>query len=133
MHLFAYGTLMFPEIWRRVVGREFGSQAAELVGFVVLQAQDDVYPVMLRSTSLDRVRGLIYFDLDDEALARLDDYESELYDRVAVDATLSNGETAACQAYVLPASHERIASSRRWDAAWFEREAMANYLQRLGG
>ncbi len=123
VHVFTYGTLIFPEIWRAVVGREFASAPAAATGFAVHRVRDGVYPVMIRAEAASRVAGLVYFDVDDAALAALDTYESELYDRMTV--TLDAGGTVACQAYVLPPERDDFASGERWVAGRFEREELA--------
>ena len=133
MNLFTYGTLMFPEIWRRVVGREFVTLPAELVGYAVYRVRSDVYPVMVSADPDSRVRGVIYLDVDDATTALLDEYESDLYDRVPVAATDDDGRLIECQTYVLPPSRRSFASNVPWDILWFEREALDQYVARLVG
>jgi hypothetical protein len=43
MNLFAYGTLMFPAIWRAIVGREAASERASVKGYLVFKAPSDVF------------------------------------------------------------------------------------------
>jgi gamma-glutamylcyclotransferase (GGCT)/AIG2-like uncharacterized protein YtfP len=131
MHLFAYGTLTFPEVWERVVGKHFASEPATLDGFVVRRVVDDVYPVMISADDASRVCGLVYRDLDEAMLTHLDDYESDLYDRVAVTAKLSSGEAIECQAYVLPSRHLSHASESPWNSEEFAARQLASYMERL--
>jgi gamma-glutamylcyclotransferase (GGCT)/AIG2-like uncharacterized protein YtfP len=44
MHLFTYGTLMFPEVWQAVVGRQFETTPAQLPGYQIFRVRDAVYP-----------------------------------------------------------------------------------------
>jgi gamma-glutamylcyclotransferase (GGCT)/AIG2-like uncharacterized protein YtfP len=131
MHLFAYGTLMFPEVWRRVVGREFRTQRASIDGYVALRAKEELFPVLLPGGANERVDGVVYFDLDHGTLARLDEFESDFYERVSVNAILDDGRPLTCQAYVLPERNRPFASNERWDATWFERESIGEYLRRI--
>jgi len=131
MHLFTYGTLMFPKIWMRVVGRDFQSQPAVVRGYAAYRAQGELFPVMVPAGDDETVAGLVYFDVDDEAVAVLDEFESDLYERRDVDAVLEDGQPLLCGTYVLAKEHRGLASSERWDAAWFEREAMGEYLRRI--
>jgi hypothetical protein len=89
----------------------------------------DLFPVMVRGAAEDSVQGVVHFDLDDAALRALDEYESDLYERLEVAVRLDDGRTLDCQAYVLPEAHRRWASEVRWDAEWF-RGAMDDYLRR---
>mgnify|MGYP002624693902 FL=1 len=129
--LFAYGTLMFPEIWRRIADRDFDSVPATLSGFAVFRIRRDLYPVMVPD-STRVVTGLVYRDLDAAMIGRLDSYESDMYDRVAVEAQLTSGERLACEAYVLAERFRQLRSDQPWTAEWFRREAMAEYLKRFG-
>jgi hypothetical protein len=43
-HLFTYGTLMFPEVWQAVVGKEFQTLPAQLPNFQIFRVKDAVYP-----------------------------------------------------------------------------------------
>ena len=131
MHLFAYGTLMFAKIWTRIVGREYRKQRAKVAGFTAYKARGEVFPVMVRSEPEKTVDGVVYFDVDYEDVALLDEFESDLYERVQVDAALEDGTSARCEAYLLPQRHRHLASPEWWDADWFEREAAADYLRRL--
>jgi gamma-glutamylcyclotransferase (GGCT)/AIG2-like uncharacterized protein YtfP len=132
MNLFAYGTLMYPEMWRRVVGREFPAEPAELAGYAVYRVADGVYPVLVAAQADARVRGLVFRDLDAAAFQRLDEYESDLYDRTAVSAVAADGRLIRCQAYVLPAARRAWASDEPWDAERFRRFELEAYLRRLG-
>jgi gamma-glutamylcyclotransferase (GGCT)/AIG2-like uncharacterized protein YtfP len=130
MNLFTYGTLMFPEIWRRVVGRDFATLSATLVGYAVYRVRNGVYPVLVAADAGSQVRGLVYQDVDAGSLARLDEYESELYDRAAVIA-FAGEQRIECETYLLPEARRSYASEERWDADRFKSEALADYLRRL--
>ena len=131
MHLFAYGTLMFPEVWRRVVGRDVPAQRATAAGFAVYRVRNGVYPVMVSAEAGERVVGVVYRDLDPATFDALDAYESDLYERIAIEVKLDSGSALTCQAYVLPISRAGHASDERWDAAEFKQMWLADYLQSL--
>src|SRR5690606_37717737 len=120
MHLFTYGTLMFPAVWRLVVGREYRTAAAALNGFQVRRAAGQLFPVMFAGDAEDVVHGLVYFDLDDAALRLLDEFESDLYQRSSVTVRLiSDARQLHCETYVLPTRNLRHASDEAWSAKWF--------------
>jgi gamma-glutamylcyclotransferase (GGCT)/AIG2-like uncharacterized protein YtfP len=131
MNLFAYGTLMFPAIWRAVVGREAVGERATVPGYAVYRAPSDVFPVMVRGGPNDAATGIVYRDLDDATIQVLDDYEAGIYDRVEVVAKLATGESIACQCYLLGRDYERPANPEPWDVAVFERDALPQYLERM--
>jgi gamma-glutamylcyclotransferase (GGCT)/AIG2-like uncharacterized protein YtfP len=131
MHLFAYGTLMFPEVWDRVVGRGFTPAPATATGFAVYRVRNGLYPVLVRAVASQVVQGVVYRDLDAETIAALDAYESDFYERIAIDATLADGTTLTSQAYLLSSENLRHASEEPWDAADFKRNSLASYLRQL--
>jgi gamma-glutamylcyclotransferase (GGCT)/AIG2-like uncharacterized protein YtfP len=130
--LFAYGTLMFPEVWERIAGRPFVAEHATISGFAVRRVVDDVYPVLIRAATSSRVDGLVLRDIDQETLARLDAYESDFYERLEVTAALDDGQSIACLTYVLPERNQSAASDETWKADEFVARSLANYLRRLG-
>jgi len=129
MHLFTYGTLMFPEVWRRIAVREAVSEPAVLKGFATYLVKDSIIPGMIRSSNGDRVQGVLYRDVDDEMLFELDAYESNFYSREVVRATTRDGESVECQAYVIADSQREMLSDQPWDADWFAEHELAAYLR----
>lgn len=132
MNLFAYGTLMFPEIWERVVGGEFRHVPATVHGFSVYRAAGQLFPVMVAAGEHDSVAGIVVYDLTAAELATLDDYESNIYERIDVSAVLADGRIEQAQAYLLPVAMRHLASREAWTADWFRREAMAAYMKQCG-
>jgi hypothetical protein len=122
---------MFPEVWQRVVGKQFASEPATLDGFLVRRVADDVYPVLIRGDEQDRAAGLVFSDIDDNALAALDAYESSFYDRIVVVAASATSEPLECQAYVLPERMRHRASDEPWTAEEFAARQLAAYMERL--
>ncbi|MBX3427767.1 MAG: gamma-glutamylcyclotransferase [Pirellulales bacterium] len=129
MHLFAYGTLMFAEVWDRVVPRRFASQGGSVTGYRVRRAAGQLFPVMSRGEPVEQVPGLVYFDLDPETVSLLDEYESSLYDRAPVTVALDDGRTIECETYLLPDDRRGYASEQSWTAAWFADHGLAEYLR----
>lgn len=127
MHLFTYGTLMFPEVWERIDVGNFQSEPATLPGFAIYRVKDAVFPGIVRAEPSDQVNGLVYFDLDEESLFELDAYESDLYERVPVIAASEHGPIE-CTAYVIPDSNRGALTSEVWDAKWFAEHQLEKYL-----
>jgi gamma-glutamylcyclotransferase (GGCT)/AIG2-like uncharacterized protein YtfP len=126
-NLFTYGTLTFPEVWRRIDVGEFPSQRATLPGFSIYRVKDAVFPGIVRAEPDDHVNGVLYLDLDDDALFELDAYESDLYDRIPVIAATDEGPVE-CTAFVIPDSRRHALSNEVWDAERFEKHQLAKYL-----
>lgn len=80
-NLFAYGTLMWPEVFEAVVGRRLPSVPVVLRGFKRLRVKNACYPAIVRSPD-DEVEGVIYRGLSGEEMRRLDAFEGAEYQRI---------------------------------------------------
>ena len=80
MNLFAYGTLMWPEIMSDVIGRKIEGCPARLSGARRLRVKDQVYPSLVPSEGSE-VDGIIYFDLTESEIVALDRFEGDEYVR----------------------------------------------------
>ena len=150
VNVFTYGSLMYPQVWDRVVRGRYRSAAATLAGFSRRALIDASYPAAVPDPG-GRISGRIYFDVDADDLARLDAFEADEYRRdeveveVEAEAEAEAGtgtgvgtpprareatRPARAQLYVyLVAS--RLAPND-WDAARFEREHLADFARRHG-
>jgi gamma-glutamylcyclotransferase (GGCT)/AIG2-like uncharacterized protein YtfP len=128
MHLFTYGTLVFPEVWRRIAVREAAAERAVLSGYAIYRVKDAVFPGMVCADKKDRVPGVLYRDLDEDTLFELDAYESDFYRRETVTVVTQAGETVECQAYTVPDSRRDMLTDEPWDTEWFAEHELENYL-----
>jgi gamma-glutamylcyclotransferase (GGCT)/AIG2-like uncharacterized protein YtfP len=114
MHVFTYGTLMFPEVWNAVAGRAYSSVDGTLRGFAIYTVRDAVFPGIIAANQSDHVRGVVYLDVDDDSLARLDLFEDDFYRREALSIDCSDGQARTAHAYVVPAENRAILSDQPW-------------------
>lgn len=128
--LFAYGTLLVPEVFERVVGRAIESRAALLRGYVRHSLRALPYPAIVARQGSE-VAGAVYAGVDEDELRRLDAYEGELYDRRGVELCVGD-ERVSGYAYVLCDAHQGALSTPEWDLEQFRREHLASYLARIG-
>jgi gamma-glutamylcyclotransferase (GGCT)/AIG2-like uncharacterized protein YtfP len=98
IHVFTYGSLMFPEVWQRVVRGTYLSQPARIEDHRRYAVSGDTYPGIVIEAGAS-VTGLIYRDLDAVDLAALDHFEGTAYHRIGLQATTEDGELLAVQTY----------------------------------
>jgi gamma-glutamylcyclotransferase (GGCT)/AIG2-like uncharacterized protein YtfP len=134
MHVFTYGTLMFPEVWRAVVGKQFETAAATAAGFKIYFVRDAVYPGIIGTPS-GSVTGMVYFDVDAESISRLDIFEGVDYHRQPIEITRSdNGQKLPADAYVIPTAHRHLLTNEPWSAQKFAaRGELARFVARYAG
>ncbi len=98
-NIFTYGSLMFAEVWTRVVTGDYRSVRARLDGYARFEVRDQTYPGMVAQAN-SQVAGVLYLDVDDADLARLDHFEGDDYQRVAHEVACEDGFARAAETYV---------------------------------
>ncbi len=126
-HVFAYGTLLYPDVMEAVTGAQFASEEALLKGFARYQLRGRVYPGVVEAPG-SATGGRLYRDVGALALELLDRFEGSLYERRAVQVTRADGTRVEAQAYVVPARHRFHLAPQPWDPARFEREHLTPYV-----
>ena len=125
-HVFAYGTLLVAEVMEAVAGARFASVPARLDGYERVRERGAVAPgARAAAASID---GVLWLDVHDDALARLDGFEGELYERRVVRVATADGPREA-QVYVVPPSHAHLLEDALWDFERFRVEHLARYLE----
>ena len=72
------------------------------------------YPAIVPDTE-NSVEGIIYRDVPDSAIDRLDRFEGEMYDRLPVNIELKNGGVLPAETYVLKAAFSHRLAQTDWD------------------
>ena len=131
-HVFAYGSLMYAPVWQQVVGGRYHAARASATGFQRQAVRGETYPGVVRAAG-GLVLGRLYFDVRDEDLARLDDFEGADYQRVSAELRLLDDSPSAAAGgavrgdlylYLDPGK----LTGADWDQAWFEREGITGFM-----
>jgi len=106
VNLFVYGTLMNPDVRKKLLGRTLASQAATLEGYAAIRTRADFgnYPIAVPQQS-SSMCGLFLSGLAENDFKKLDAYEGIgeqncPYFRKIVRVRLENGQGAHASAYV---------------------------------
>jgi gamma-glutamylcyclotransferase (GGCT)/AIG2-like uncharacterized protein YtfP len=126
-HVFTYGSLMFAEVWTRIVTGRYRSVEGTLhdhARFAVI-AQD--YPGMIHAPGAS-VTGMVHLDVDAADVERLDRFEGDDYRRVTVSVACSDEVVRSCGTYLyLPV--DRLTGTP-WEPAAFAMERfLATYCR----
>lgn len=123
-HVFTYGSLMFPEVWTRVVRGSYRDESATLDGFSRHALAGRDYPGMVRAvasaagtTGASQVQGVLWRDVTDEDLARLDAFEGAEYQRIQIPVRLATGEILQAHTYLYLAGD--LLAQQDWDPQAF--------------
>ncbi|MGB0370984.1 MAG: gamma-glutamylcyclotransferase family protein [Opitutales bacterium] len=99
-HLFVYGTLMVPEVLRRLLGSTLRMEGAQLEGYSRFRVKGAVYPGIVSAGAKDIVSGAVLSGMTTAQWKTLDAYEGDEYERLMVEARLLSGQTMEAATYV---------------------------------
>jgi gamma-glutamylcyclotransferase (GGCT)/AIG2-like uncharacterized protein YtfP len=127
MHIFAYGSLMYPEIFVAVTGVTLRHTSAALSGWQRFALADRTYPGAMPSHEGGAsILGVLWFDLPKEAILALDRFEGDEYKRVCVTVTTEEGQRLPAEAYQWGSPE---LTRGPWNIGAFEREHRAEFFR----
>lgn len=129
MHIFTYGSLMFPMVWSRVVRGHYNHAEALLSGYIRRAVIGEHYPVVLKSSSNQQVPGVIYFDVTPVDIERLDLFEGPQYERIETMICLADNRHLDAGVYILRDSYRTIAAAWDWDPEQFRQNGLRQFLR----
>lgn len=134
MHVFTYGTLMFPEVWQAVVGRTFAAVEGRAARYAIYRVRDAVFPGIVPAGDLDSVRGVVYLDVDQACVTRLDLFEDDFYERQTLSIDCDDGQRRAADAYIVPAENRAVLTDQQWRGDEFAASGgLHHFLSRFQG
>jgi gamma-glutamylcyclotransferase (GGCT)/AIG2-like uncharacterized protein YtfP len=110
-----------------VAGRRFAAEPARLAGFRRSALAGVVSPAVLPAPGA-MTDGIVYAGLDAAAVARIDRFEGELYERRALSVALASGAHCEAFVYVLRPEHFALATDADWDLEAFRERHLRDYL-----
>lgn len=131
MNIFVYGSLMFDEVWSRVVKGNYDSRHAILHGWRRLSIKDREYPAAVPSKGF--IKGVVWLNISDDDLECLDKFEGFEYRRVSCRV-----ETVAVKkldAYIFRYKevYFHLLLDHEWDKNTFENEGLKRFLNSYYG
>jgi len=123
---------MISDVMYAVTTREFRFKDAILRGYARFTVKGESYPGIIPAT--DAVtEGVIYFDVDESSLERLDAFEGDLYQRAPILAEMKGGEICNAEAYVIRPNFKNHLSSSEWNAKEFVQKYLKVFLENYSG
>ena len=131
-NIFTYGSLMVPSIFLVVAGKDYRFEPAYLSGYARYCLKGEYYPGIVLSP-ISRMEGVVYFDVNDASVRRLDAFEGEDYKRTSVTVALEGKGTVDAQAYVIRNEFEDLLSKEEWDFETFKIRHQNTFIERYVG
>lgn len=132
INLFAYGTLMSPEVWSSVVVGNYQSRQSVLHGYARYALKGRLYPAMIRQKGR-MVKGLVFQDISPDDILLLDDFEGEAYYREHVEVMTNERKIIKCQTYIATSVLDEILLSDPWDHEVFRKNHLADFMSNYPG
>ncbi|MBE0494978.1 MAG: gamma-glutamylcyclotransferase [Campylobacterales bacterium] len=133
VNVFTYGSLMFPQVWSRVVQGEYESIRGTLHGFRRRCLKKETYPVAFEGAPSERVLGEVYLNVNEDDIKRLDAFEGEYYLRKTEDIVLDNGKIVRASVYVLKSDFYQLVDDNPWDVEHFKLVGIQRFLEQYQG
>jgi gamma-glutamylcyclotransferase (GGCT)/AIG2-like uncharacterized protein YtfP len=125
--VFAYGTLLLPEVMEAVTGHRFAGRPARLAGFARRRLAGRSFPGLIERAGAETA-GVLYEGVDAESLAALDRFEGPLYQRVALRLLLEDGARAEGFVYRLAPAALPLVLAEDWRLESFGAAERADFL-----
>ncbi|MGD8526667.1 MAG: gamma-glutamylcyclotransferase [Thioalkalispiraceae bacterium] len=128
-HLFVYGSLMFDEVWSRLVTRQYQRRPATLRGYKRLKIKHQVYPGIVKSPG-NQVNGMLVLNLCQADIRRLDKFEGRYYRRKTQTVSVNAHKHYRAQVYVIKPRYRKLLSTDNWQADEFRNHDIQLFLSR---
>ena len=120
---------MFAPVFEAVCGCARASRPAMLPGYARHPVRGHDFPGIVK-TSGACTEGVLLDRIDDSLWRCLDTFESDFYERIEVEVTLTDSRRESAQTYVVRAQHLRHLDGGDWSPSRFEQTALKRYLER---
>ena len=133
VNIFAYGTLMFPEIWEKVVGCKYHGIEASISGYQRKRIKDKTYPALIPGKRYDTVDGILYLDVSPEHVLVLDRFEGQCYEKIQVKCKTFEGKILPAVAYLFRQEYSVLVQDEPWEPKWFQENGMGHFMEHYEG
>jgi len=118
-HIFTYGSLMFAQVWQRVVSGHYHCIDAKLFEHARFAVKDVSYPGII-TVEGGIVTGKLYLDIGASDLTALDVFEGNEYKRCRVEVATENGLKFYAETYLFLPQHRL--TNKVWNPEQFSLE-----------
>lgn len=132
INLFTYGSLMCSDIMSKVAGHQTNFTKATLKNFFCSKIRDREYPGIIPQTGT-LVSGVLYYNLESEAIRRLDVFEGEMYLRQDVDVITDKDGWTKAMTYVIKPQHINLLTGEEWNFEDFLTTGKENFKETYFG
>lgn len=124
---------MSSEIMAEVSGGDFASFGALAAGFQRFCVRDEQYPGMVAAPAGD-VEGVVYENIDPEAVTRLDIFEGDMYARQVISVVRKSDQARVeVMAYIVKPEYRHLLTEKNWSYEEFLATGKRLFTERYVG
>lgn len=117
-NIFAYGSLMCNDIMFGVANCRVENQKATLKNYYRSKIKNEEYPGVIPCSNKE-VDGVLYLNLPDSAIERLDVFEGKYYDRLDVQVCTGECREMDAMTYVIKPHYYHLLTHSEWSYTHF--------------
>ena len=110
-----------------VTARHFRFKKAILKGYVRFTVKGESYPGIIPQADAI-TEGILYFNVDEPSLERLDIFEGDLYQRTQILVETEGEEILNAETYVIKPEYRGYLSAKEWDVKEFIQKDLETFL-----
>ena len=133
MNIFAYGSLMFEQVWAVVARGSYETTNARLSGYQRRKIRGETYPALFPGSIDDFVDGIIYLDVDAIDSNRLDQFEGKYYTKALETFTLPDNRKLSAHVYVFKPEFNALVEEEPWNPEWFKKVGIHKFISAYAG
>ena len=130
--VFTYGTLEIPTVMEAVTGRSFDSVEATADDYARYLLKGRIYPGMTPDSG-QKTSGRVYFEVDEQSLVLLDQFEDEWYARQLIPVHTAAGRWVKAYAYIIESKDKDKLTANPWMKDTFAEKHLSAYLAACRG
>ncbi|MCW8956360.1 MAG: gamma-glutamylcyclotransferase [Gammaproteobacteria bacterium] len=130
-NIFVYGSLMFESVWNRVVTGSYQKIEGQLFGYSRFCIKGEHYPGLIEKPGT--VDGVIWLDVNQEDIAKLDCFEGDYYGRSQVFVADSHDRCLDCETYVIADNFQYLLDEKPWDVDQFHERYLEDFIAEYVG
>lgn len=119
---------MFMELARALTGKSFTTKFGQLHGYAQFVIKEEGQSAMIPFPDRS-VDGVVYMDVDEESLARIDSYQGKRFLREEVSIEGEGGEWLEASAYCLKMPRKALLTNDEWDEDVFRGKYLKKALE----
>ncbi len=126
--VFIYGSLLFPEITKKLTGKSFKTSPAILKGYKMYCVKGCDYPAIIRENGTF-TNGKIMRNVNETDILKMSFFEGDEYE-IKKLRVLINGKSEIALAFVWAKEIENL-ENKKWDFQEFEKNSLEYYINEV--